>query len=106
MKKEKIVGYRGSEFTDSGFIYVPYVPVVNQVSHPIKKGQHGVIFIPYEKLDDETPFEGHMGAIFSHKVCGIEQHDGTVLVFKNNKLLKRPVRNKEIFEKKYFTEAI
>jgi len=66
-----------------------------------------VMFVPYTKPEDgECLLDANLSYVFRYKIIGIEREDGKVDVYKNSEKLKRPLRNKEIFQNKYFTEAI
>jgi len=66
-----------------------------------------VILHEYEPdKDDESLYERYFSDIWTYKIVGIEQKNGTVIVFKNYTKLSRPLRNKQIFIEKYFTEAL
>jgi hypothetical protein len=79
------------------------------MSHTIMKPSvypKEVVFKNYIHDDNETMTEMYLRYIWTSSIVGLEREDGKVDVFKDGVKLNRPLRNKEIFAEKYFTEAI
>ena len=57
-------------------------------------------------IHDNSEGDNRIPMVLTYRIVGFEQEDGSVIIFKNGHKLERPLRNKKIFEEKYFTEAI
>lgn len=65
-----------------------------------------VIFKEYVDDQDEDMVDKCFSDVLTYPIVGLEQKDGTVVVYKKGQKLTRPLRNKKIFIDKYFTDAI
>ncbi len=63
-----------------------------------------VVFKAYVDCD-ESMLDIYFGIILGSKIVGLEQKDGSILVFNDTALDKR-CSSKEEFEEKYFMEAL
>ena len=79
--------------------------------HPIilvkhsPEAKHKVIFREFIDNGDEM-YDIYFSDVWSCYIVGLEQKDGSVVVYKNGVRLSTPVRNRRIFDEKYFTEAL
>lgn len=64
-----------------------------------------VVFHPYIE-SDEDQVDIYFSDIWTKHIVGLEQKDGSVIVYKNSTKISKPLRNKQIFMKKYFIEAL
>ena len=97
-----LVGYKAKEITGTGIIYAPYMPLIKVV--PYKKSPD-VVFREYVDSDEDM-IDIYLSDVLNGNIVGLEQKDGTVVVYRKNVEVTKPLKNRKIFAEKYFTEAI
>ena len=107
MKTKHLSGYSGQDIEESEIIYAPYIPLMTVDTYFSKSSSRNeVVFREYTDNDCESMSDRYLNDVLSSHIVGLEQKDGSVVVFKNGTKLKRSLRSRKIFEEKYFIEAI
>jgi len=65
-----------------------------------------VVFHEYVDKEEMEMYDIYFSDVWSCDIVGLEQKDGSVVVYKKGERFRSGCRNRKIFEEKYFVEAL